>query len=235
LRALNRPDDALRPVNIKKNWINLAKGSALIEMGDTRVLCAASVDEKVPGFLTGSGGGWVTAEYGMLPASTNQRRENSRSKQDGRSQEIQRLIGRSLRAITDLKKLGPRTVWIDCDVLQADGGTRSAAITGACVALRVALDKLAQEGIIPVNPMMDSVAAVSVGIVGGLPLLDLDYSEDSRAEVDMNIVMTGSGGFVEVQGSAEGSTFDNDTLAALLSLARKGIEELTRIQREYLA
>ena len=207
----------------------------MIELGDTRVICTASVEEKVPNFLVGAAQGWVTAEYGMLPASTAQRRENSRTRQDGRSQEIQRLIGRSLRAVTNLKKLGPRTVWIDCDVLQADGGTRSAAITGACIALNMATNRLVEEGVIPANPVADSVAAISVGIVGGAQLLDLDYSEDSRADVDMNIVMTGSGRFVEVQGSAEGATFDNEALATLLALAREGIAALTRIQREYLA
>jgi ribonuclease PH len=236
LRASGRANDALRPISIRKNWIIHAKGSALIEMGDTRVLCTASIEEKVPNFLLGAGQGWVTAEYGMLPASTTQRRENSRGKQDGRSQEIQRLVGRSLRAITDLKKLGPRTVWIDCDVLQADGGTRSAAITGSFIALHTALARLVEEGIIPGIPTTDSVAAVSVGIVSGIPLLDLDYGEDRRADVDMNIVMTGRGArFVEVQGSAEGATFDSEALTGLLALSARGIDELTRIQREHLA
>jgi ribonuclease PH len=234
MRKDNRPLDALRPVKITTDWIKPAKGSVLIEMGDTKVVCTASVDEKTPNFLVGTGQGWVTAEYGMLPASTLQRRENSRYRADGRSQEIQRLIGRSLRAVTDLTKLGPRTVWLDCDVLQADGGTRTASITGAYIALEIALKKLFQEGLIEALPLVDTVAAVSVGIVNGACLLDLDYSEDSIAEVDMNIVMTGGGRFVEVQGSAEKATFDDSTLNELLSLAKKGIRELTEIQKNTL-
>lgn len=234
MRRDNRPLDALRPVKITTDWIKPAKGSVLIEMGDTKVVCTASVDEKTPNFLVGTGQGWVTAEYGMLPASTLQRRENSRYRADGRSQEIQRLIGRSLRAVTDLTKLGPRTVWLDCDVLQADGGTRTASITGAYIALEIALKKLSQEGLIEALPLVDTVAAVSVGIVNGACLLDLDYSEDSVAEVDMNIVMTGGGRFVEVQGSAEKATFDDNALNELLSLAKKGIRELTEIQKNTL-
>lgn len=234
MRKDNRPLDALRPVKISTDWIKPAKGSVLIEMGDTKVVCTASVDEKTPNFLVGSGQGWVTAEYGMLPASTLQRRENSRYRTDGRSQEIQRLIGRSLRAVTDLTKLGPRTIWLDCDVLQADGGTRTASITGAYIALEMALKKLSQEGLIETLPLMDTVAAVSVGVVNGAYLLDLDYSEDSNAEVDMNIVMTGGGRFVEVQGSAEKATFDDNALHELLSLAKKGIQELTKIQKKAL-
>lgn len=234
MRKDNRPLDALRPVKIITDWIKPAKGSVLIEMGDTKVVCTASVDEKTPNFLVGTGQGWVTAEYGMLPASTLQRRENSRYRADGRSQEIQRLIGRSLRAVTDLTKLGPRTIWLDCDVLQADGGTRTASITGAYIALEIALKKLSQEGLIEALPVVDTVAAVSVGIVNGACLLDLDYSEDSIAEVDMNIVMTGGGRFVEVQGSAEKATFDDNALNELLSLAKKGIRELTEIQKNAL-
>lgn len=234
MRKDNRPLDALRPVKIITDWIKPAKGSVLIEMGDTKVVCTASVDEKTPNFLVGTGQGWVTAEYGMLPASTLQRRENSRYRADGRSQEIQRLIGRSLRAVTDLTKLGPRTIWLDCDVLQADGGTRTASITGAYIALEIALKKLSQEGLIEALPVVDTVAAVSVGIVNGTCLLDLDYSEDSIAEVDMNIVMTGGGRFVEVQGSAEKATFDDNALNELLSLAKKGIRELTEIQKNAL-
>jgi ribonuclease PH len=234
LRSSNRPNNALRPVKIQVDWVKHAKGSALIEMGDTRVLCTASVVEKQRDFLVGTNKGWVTAEYGMLPASTDRRRENSRARQDGRSQEIQRLIGRSLRAVTDLEKLGPRTIFIDCDVLQADGGTRSAAITGSCIALNMALGRLVKEGVLKQSITLDTVAAVSVGIVGGLDLLDLDYSEDRVAEVDMNVVMTGAGKFVEVQGSAEGATFNDNQLHKLLALARKGIEELAGIQRGYL-
>lgn len=234
MRKDNRPHDALRQVKITTDWIKSAKGSVLIEMGDTKVLCNASVDEKTPPFLVGTGQGWVTAEYGMLPASTFQRRENSRYRADGRSQEIQRLIGRSLRAVTDLSKLGPRTIWIDCDVLQADGGTRTASITGAYIALEIALKKLVQENLIEAVPVLDTVAAVSVGIVDGVPMLDLDYSEDSIAEVDMNIVMTGMGKFVEIQGSAERAAFDDQALNELLSLAKKGIQELTELQRSIL-
>lgn len=234
MRKDNRRNNALRPVKIATDWIKLAKGSVLIEMGDTKVLCTASIDEKIPNFLLGTGQGWITAEYGMLPASTLQRRENSRTRVDGRSQEIQRLIGRSLRAVADLTKLGPRTVWIDCDVLQADGGTRTASITGAYIALELALRHLVQDGLIESVPLNDTVAAVSVGMVNGVSLLDLDYSEDSVAEVDMNVVMTGRGKFVEIQGSAEKATFDGDILKKLLALAEKGIQELTKIQKNIL-
>jgi ribonuclease PH len=230
-----RPDE-LRPVRIQRRYTKHAEGSVLVEFGDTRVLCTASVEERVPPFLKDSGRGWVTAEYGMLPRSTNTRteREAARGKQSGRTQEIQRLIGRSLRAVTDLKSVGQRTIHIDCDVLQADGGTRTAAITGAFVALHDAFSCLKQKNLLQAWPIQDHVAAVSVGIAGGTPFLDLDYGEDSACGCDMNVVMTGSGRFVEVQGTAEGAPFSRPELDALLGLAAKGIVELVQHQKKSL-
>lgn len=229
-RAHQRALDALRPVTFVRNFTRYAEGSVLISMGETKVLCTASVQEKVPPFLKGKEQGWVTAEYGMLPRSTHTRsdREAARGKQSGRTQEIQRLIGRSLRAVIDMKALGERTIQIDCDVLQADGGTRCASITGAWVALADAIDGLLASGAISASPLLDSVAAVSVGVVNGQPRLDLDYEEDSSCDADVNVVMTGSGRFVEVQGTAEGHTFDRAMLGQLLDLADKGIRELNQ-------
>ena len=214
-----------------------AEGSVLVEMGHTRVLCTASVEEKVPGFLKGKGSGWVTAEYGMLPRATHTRgsREAATGKQSGRTQEIQRLIGRSLRATTDLVALGERQITIDCDVLQADGGTRCASVTGAMVALADAVAKLRANGALKADPLRDFVAAVSVGIVGGTPMLDLDYSEDSGCDTDMNVIMTGAGHFVEVQGTAEGAPFTREQMSRMLDLASSGISQLIRLQREALA
>lgn len=227
-RAHQRPFDALRPVTFTRGFTRYAEGSVLIAMGETRVLCTASVLDKVPPFLKGKGQGWVTAEYGMLPRSTHTRsdREAARGKQSGRTQEIQRLIGRSLRAVVDLSKLGERTIHIDCDVLQADGGTRCASITGAWVALADAVDGLLEKGQLAENPLLDSVAAVSVGVVHGKAHLDLDYEEDSGCDSDMNVVMTGSQHFVEVQGTAEGHTFERAALDELLDLAESGIRQL---------
>ena len=218
LRRDNRAADALRAVRFTRNFTRHAEGSVLIECGDTKVLCTASVEEKVPGFLKGKGLGWVTAEYGMLPRSTNTRmdREAARGKQSGRTQEIQRLIGRALRAVVDMKALGERTIQIDCDVIQADGGTRTASITGAYVALHDAVSFLLAKKLITMTPIRDAVAAVSVGIFEGVPVLDLDYAEDSNCDTDMNVVMTGNGGMVEVQGTAEGKPFTRDELNALL-------------------
>ncbi len=235
-----RPDGrdplALRPVRIHRNYLKYAEGSVLIEMGDTKVICSASVEDKVPPFIKGEGKGWITAEYSMLPRSTQVRtpREGARGRANGRTFEIQRLIGRSLRAVVDLEKLGERTVWIDCDVVQADGGTRTAAITGAFVALVDALRHLRAQGLLEEVPVRDFVAAVSVGKVEGELRLDLCFEEDARAEVDMNVVMTGSGEFVEIQGTAEASPFTEEELRALLLLARKGIGELVALQRELL-
>ncbi len=231
-----RAPDALRSVRITRHYTVHAEGSVLIEFGATRVLCTASVEEKVPGHKKGSGEGWVTAEYGMLPRATHTRsdREAARGKQSGRTQEIQRLIGRSMRSVFDLKKLGERTIYLDCDVLQADGGTRTASITGAFVAAQDAVSKLLAEGKLLESPILDHVAAISVGIVQGLPVLDLDYSEDSAAGTDMNVVMTGAGHFVEVQGTAEGAAFSRQEMDALLVLAEKGIAELVGLQRKSL-
>lgn len=231
IRAHQRSADSLRPVTFTRSFTRYAEGSVLIAAGETRVLCTASVLDKVPPFLKGKGQGWVTAEYGMLPRSTHTRsdREAARGKQSGRTQEIQRLIGRSLRAVVDLSKLGERTIQIDCDVLQADGGTRCASITGAWVALADAVDGLLSKGLIEQSPLLDSVAAVSVGVVRGQPMLDLDYEEDSACDADMNIVMTGSGRFVEVQGTAEGHTFDRVQLDTLLDLAQNGIKILHQL------
>jgi ribonuclease PH len=225
----------LRPVRYETGYLEWAEGSVLLEMGKTRVLCAASFDAQVPRFLQGSGKGWVTAEYGMLPRSTSERtpREAARGRQSGRTYEIQRLIGRSLRAITRLDRLKESSIWVDCDVLQADGGTRTAAITGGYIALRLALRTLKERGDVKGDDLLaDSVAAVSAGIVDGRPMLDLNYEEDSRAEVDFNVVMTGSGRLVEVQGTAEGDPFSRDQLDEMLGLAASGIERLTAIQRE---
>ncbi len=222
----------MRTVNIQRQFTRYAEGSVLIAMGHTQVLCTASVLEKVPPFLKGQGQGWVTAEYGMLPRSTHTRsdREAAKGKQSGRTQEIQRLIGRSLRAVMDMTALGERTIQIDCDVLQADGGTRCASITGAWIAVADAVEGLLQKGLLVSNPLKDSVAAVSVGMVEGRAVLDLDYPEDSGCDADMNVVMTGAGRYVEVQGTAEGHTFDRAELNTLLQLAEKGIGELARYQ-----
>ncbi len=232
-----RAADALRPIKLTPHFLPHTDGSVLIECGNTKVICTATIDENVPPFLRGKGQGWVTAEYGMLPASTasRMRREATAGKQSGRTQEIQRLIGRSLRAVVDMEKLGERQILIDCDVIQADGGTRTASITGAFVALSLAIQKLLQQGILSDNPLMDSVAAVSVGVVGGVPLLDLDYPEDSGCDSDVNMVMTGSGKIIEIQGTAEGAPFSFDELNTLMQLAAKGIAELSALQRQALA
>jgi len=237
MRPSNRRPDELRAVRITRRYTRHAEGSVLIECGDTKVLCTASVEEKVPGFLKGRGQGWVTAEYGMLPRSTNTRmdREAARGKQSGRTQEIQRLIGRALRAVVDMKALGERTIQIDCDVIQADGGTRTASITGAYVALQDAVTFLLDKKLITATPIQDAVAAVSVGIFKGVPVLDLDYAEDSNCDTDMNVVMTGKGGMVEVQGTAEGVPFTRDELNALLEHAQNGIGQLIVAQRAALA
>jgi ribonuclease PH len=236
MRPSQRKPGELRPIAIERGYTRHAEGSVLIAFGDTRVVCTASVEEGVPGFLKGRGQGWVTAEYGMLPRSTHTRtdREAARGKQSGRTQEIQRLIGRSLRAVIDLQALGERTVKIDCDVIQADGGTRTASVTGAFVALHDAISKLRERGAIGASPIRDFVAAVSVGVYEGVPVLDLDYAEDSRCDTDMNVVMTGSGGFVEVQGTAEGRPFSEGQMQALIVLARQGIEQLIAKQKEAL-
>jgi ribonuclease PH len=236
MRPSGRKPDALRAVRLQRGFTKHAEGSVLVEFGDTRVLCNASVEERVPPFLRESGRGWVTAEYGMLPRSTNTRtdREAARGKQSGRTQEIQRLIGRALRSVTDLAALGPRTIQLDCDVLQADGGTRTAAITGAFVALHDAITHLKAKGLLVKNPIKDFVAAISVGVYQGTPVLDLDYAEDSNCGCDMNVVMTGAGNFVEVQGTAEGETFGRGELDQLLALAGRGIAELLAHQRRAL-
>jgi len=231
-----RTANVLRPLTITRHYTRHAEGSVLVEFGHTKVLCTASVEERLPPFLKGKGQGWVTAEYGMLPRSTHTRtdREAAKGKQSGRTQEIQRLIGRSLRAVTDLVKLGERQITLDCDVLQADGGTRCAAITGACVALHDALSGLVAAGKLPAHPMRDFVAAVSVGIVNGTPVLDLDYSEDSSCDTDMNVVTTGMGGIVELQGTAEGAPFSRAELDELLVLAQQGISEIITAQKAAL-
>ncbi|MGY8627809.1 ribonuclease PH [Chromobacterium violaceum] len=236
MRPSQRSADAMRVVRLTRSYTKHAEGSVLVEFGDTKVICTASVEETVPSFLKGKGQGWVTAEYGMLPRSTGSRmrRESAAGKQSGRTQEIQRLIGRSLRAVTDLAKLGERQIVIDCDVIQADGGTRTASITGAYVALADAIRGLIDAGKLSATPLRDQVAAVSVGVYKGQPVLDLDYLEDSDCETDMNVVMTGSGRFVEVQGTAEGEPFSEEEMAAMLALARKGIAELLAYQRQAL-
>ncbi|MGD0619176.1 MAG: ribonuclease PH [Bryobacteraceae bacterium] len=237
MRNGQRRPDQLRPVHIETNYLATAEGSALIAAGNTRVLCTASVEDSVPQFLRGSGKGWITAEYSMLPRATITRtpREVTRGRPSGRTHEIQRLIGRSLRAVVDMEKLGERSVLIDCDVLQADGGTRTAAITGAYVALAIAIQRLVRFGTLRASPLRDHVAATSAGIVDGAPMLDLCYEEDSHADVDMNVVMTGAGRFVEVQATAEKVPFDDERLGALLSLARAGIGELIELQKRVLA
>jgi ribonuclease PH len=233
-RLDGRLADAMRPTTLTPHFLLHAEGSVLIEVGRTRVICAASVEDRVPPFLRGSGKGWITAEYGMLPRATSTRtqREASAGKVGGRTQEIQRLIGRSLRSIAVLTQLGERTVWVDCDVIQADGGTRTAAITGGFVALVLALDRLRAQGAISKIPISDYVAATSVGIVGGVPMLDLAYEEDSKAEVDMNVVKTSDGRFIEVQGTAESQPFAREALDQLLALADRGIQTLVAKQRE---
>ncbi len=235
-RPSGRSPDALRSIRITRSYTRHAEGAVLIECGDTKVICTASVLERVPPHKKGSGEGWVTAEYGMLPRSTGTRtdREAARGKQSGRTQEIQRLIGRSLRAVVDLKKLGERSIHIDCDVIQADGGTRTASITGAYVALADAVNWLMKEGKIAESPLLDHVAAISVGIYKGVPVLDLDYAEDSDCDTDMNVVMTGKGGLIEVQGTAEGATFSRKELGKLLDLAATGIGQLVGAQTETL-
>ena len=235
-RPSARANNQLRNIEIIRNYTKHAEGSVLIKFGDTHVLCTASVEEKVPGFLKGKGQGWVTAEYGMLPRSTGSRmdREAAKGKQSGRTQEIQRLIGRSLRAIIDLEKLGERTVMIDCDVIQADGGTRTASITGAYVALHDAVSKLLANGKISQSPLKQGIAAISVGLYKGVPVLDLDYIEDSDCDTDMNVVMTADGGFVEIQGTAEGEPFTRDAMNAMLDLAAHGISELMQKQKVVL-
>jgi ribonuclease PH len=237
MRPSGRKPDQLREVRITRHYTRHAEGSVLVEFGDTRVLCTASVENSVPSFLRGKGQGWITAEYGMLPRATHTRtaREAAKGKQSGRTQEIQRLIGRSLRAVADLALLGERQITLDCDVLQADGGTRTAAITGACVALHDAVGQLLKAGKIEQNPLRDFVAAISVGIFEGAAVLDLDYPEDSGCDTDMNVVMTGSGGIIEVQGTAEGEPFSRVELDDLLALADRGIAQLVALQRAALA
>lgn len=235
-RSDGRSPDQLRQIKLTPNYLLTAEGSVLIEFGHTRVLCAASVEESVPSFKKNSGEGWVTAEYSMLPRATSTRsaREVTKGRASGRTLEIQRLIGRSLRAIVDLKKLGERSIFLDCDVIQADGGTRTAAITGAMVALGIAVQKLSDAKMVPPGVLRDTVAAISVGIVDGVPMLDLCYTEDSRADVDMNVVLTGAGRYVELQSTAEHEAFDDTQLQEMISLARKGIGELAAMQREYI-
>jgi ribonuclease PH len=234
LRADGRAPNDLRPVKITPDFIPSAEGSVLIEMGRTRVIVTATVNDGVPSFLKGTGKGWVTGEYGMLPRATEERtpRESTRGRQSGRTLEIQRMIGRTLRAATDLKALGERTVWLDCDVIEADGGTRTASVTGAFVALALALERMVAAGMLRTVPLLDSIAATSVGIVDDEPLLDLAYEEDSRAQVDMNVVMTGGGRFVEVQASAEGRPYTSEELQLLLDLATGGIRHLTKVQQD---
>lgn len=236
MRLDQRSPDALRPPSFTRGYLKFAEGSCLIELGQTRVVCSASIEEKQPPFLQDKNSGWITAEYGMLPRSTLRRspREASRGSQGGRTQEIQRLVGRSLRAVVDLNALGPRTIWIDCDCIQADGGTRTASITGAFVALVEAFGALRRQGVFLKLPLKDFVAATSVGLVNGQPLLDLTYEEDSRAQVDMNVVMTGKGEFVEIQGTGEGSTFSETQMQQLLVLAKGGIRQLIDSQRSIL-
>lgn len=236
VRVDGRAKDALRPIKMTRNYIRHAEGSVLIEMGETRVICTASVEERIPPFLKDSGRGWITAEYGMLPRSTNERnmREASKGKVGGRTYEIQRLIGRSLRSVVDMTKMGERSILVDCDVLQADGGTRTASITGAFVAMVDALDWMRRGGLIRKIPVIDTLAAISVGILDGETILDLCYDEDAAVQVDMNIIMTGNGRFVEVQGTAEGEPFTKQEMETLFTYAEKGIQELTGIQQQLL-
>ena len=233
MRPSNRAPDEMRPVSITRNYTKHAEGSVLVEFGDTKVICTASVENRVPGFLRGKGQGWVTAEYGMLPRSTSSRmgREAARGKQGGRTMEIQRLIGRSLRAAIDMEALGENTISLDCDVIQADGGTRTASISGAWVALHDAIEHMLANKLISKNPLHHQIASVSVGIYNGVPVLDLDYAEDSTAETDMNVIMNNSNGFIEVQGTAEGHAYNRDELNAMLDLAEKGINEIFAIQQ----
>ena len=237
IRPSGRRSEQLRQVKITKDYTKHAEGSALVEFGNTKVICNASVENSVPRFLRGKGQGWVTAEYGMLPRSTNSRmgREAARGRQSGRTQEIQRLIGRSLRAAVDLKQLGENTITIDCDVIQADGGTRTAAITGGCVALVDAIRYLQREKLIQTDPLLHMIAAVSVGVYKGTPVLDLDYPEDSNAETDMNVVMDANGGYIEIQGTAEETPFSGEALIEMLQLANQGIADLVKVQNMALA
>ncbi|WP_444995986.1 ribonuclease PH [Aliikangiella sp. IMCC44359] len=237
MRPSGRTSNQLRPIQITRNFTNHAEGSVLIEVGETRVLCTASVETGVPRFLKGKNQGWLTAEYGMLPRATHTRngREAARGKQSGRTQEIQRLIGRSLRAAVDLELLGEHTITIDCDVLQADGGTRTASITGACVALAEAINSMLRQKQIKTNPLKHMIAAISVGIYQGTPVLDLDYAEDSKAETDMNIVMNEDKGIIELQGTAEGATFNQSELSEMMQLAQQGISEIIEIQKSALS
>ncbi|HHH39616.1 MAG TPA: ribonuclease PH [Sedimenticola sp.] len=237
MRPSGRQPQQMRPIRFTRHYTKHAEGSVLVEFGDTRVLCTASVEDRVPRFLKGTGQGWVTAEYGMLPRSTSERmgREASRGKQGGRTLEIQRLIGRSLRAVTDLQALGERTITLDCDVIQADGGTRTASISGAWVALTDAIQGLLSDGVLAQDPLHGQLASVSVGIYRGTPVLDLDYAEDSNAETDMNVVMNDAGSFIELQGTAEGHAFRRDELDAMLALAEAGIGEIMSAQRQTLA
>ena len=236
MRPSGRQADELRSITLTRDYTKHAEGSVLVEFGDTKVICNASVDEKVPGFLKGSGQGWVTAEYGMLPRSTGSRmrREATHGKQGGRTMEIQRLIGRSLRAVVDLEALGERTITVDCDVIQADGGTRTASITGGYVALVDAINSVMQKGDLKTNPLTGFVASVSVGVYNGTPVLDLDYAEDSNAETDMNVVMNDEAAFIEVQGTAEGHAFNQEELNAMIDLAKHGIAKLVEKQKEAL-
>ena len=236
MRSDNRAPNQLRETTITPHYMPHAEGSVLIEAGRTRVICTASVEDRVPPFLRGAGKGWVTAEYGMLPRATSTRtqRESTAGKVGGRTQEIQRLIGRSLRSVTNLPALGERTIWIDCDVIQADGGTRTASVTGAFVAMAMAFRQMQKYGVLKNNPVREYIAATSVGMVGGVPLLDLCYEEDSQADVDMNVVMTGGGQFVEVQATAEHTPFDDGQMARMMDLARTGISELVVMQREII-
>ncbi|MBO0737741.1 MAG: ribonuclease PH [Alphaproteobacteria bacterium] len=233
MRPSGRAPDVMRPVSLEPGVAKFAEGSCLAKFGDTHVLCTASLEERVPPFLRGTGKGWVTAEYGMLPRSTATRteREAARGRQGGRTQEIQRLIGRSLRAVTDLAQLGERQIRIDCDVLQADGGTRTAAVTGSYVALHQALQRLVSSDLLTMLPLRDSVAAISCGVIAGTPVLDLDYAEDSQAMTDANFVLSGTGGIVEIQATAEGAPFDEPLFTRMMELARAGVAELTRLQR----
>lgn len=233
-RYNGRKPDEIRPVKITRGYTQVPEGSVLIEMGNTKVLCTATVEERIPPFLKGTGKGWVTAEYSMLPRATDIRnqRESTKGKVGGRTMEIQRLIGRALRSVVDLGKLGERTIWLDCDVLQADGGTRTASITGAYVALVDAINYLIENEKVKQNPLVESIAAISVGKIGNVAMVDLDYEEDSKAEVDMNIVMTGSGKFVEIQGTAEGKTFDRADLDSFLNLGELGIKKLIEYQQQ---